>query len=883
MKTYAALLCVFMLCFSLLRAQQGGYALQFDGTDDYVDVPDITIGGDITVSAWVWVSQYGLSWPKIMEFASPGANRTNNITFGFSCPPAKLFYETSNNGAVNGILFDDSIFPLNTWVHVAAVHSGSNVYLYKNGVLVKSSVFAAPVNTTRQDNYIGKSHWAENTPFCGLIDEFQLWSTARTQAQIISGMYKEASADCNLKIYYKMSNGSGASVTDNSGNGYTGTLVSGPVWKASGCFSGPGKCMQFDGTDDYVNLNSIVMNTYQASFTIEAWIKTTVKDEGIAVFQNDNTTWDYGEKCFYIDYSGYPCFVGWGCDYIKSNQNVADGVWHHVAVTWAYSGGSPAGAGKIYVDGVDRTTYCDFNACTPEISGMTWRLGKFNNGESHYYFSGYMDEVRFWNVARTASQIRENMMCPLTGSETGLRAYYRFDQSEGSTLYDMTSNAYNGTLINMPAPACWVSSSAYNTWLGSVDCAWCTASNWSRNSCPVSTDNAGIYKWNSLSNEVTLSGTPSVKSFLVSSSAAPVISSGFTVNGVLALENNLNLNEQILTLGSTGSLSEGSFRIYGSTGSINTTQTLSNISSYNLGGMGAVITSAANLGSTVITRGHSQQLSPGGKSILRYYDISPANNTSLNATLVFNYNHNELNGISESNLCLFRSTNLGETWDQKNGTVDTVNNTVTLSGISSFSRWTLGDKNSPLPVTLKSFSSSVNGRDVRLTWSTSSETNNAGFATERKTAESEWTKIGFVKGNGTVSVPSNYSYEDRKLSSGKYQYRLKQVDFNGNSEYFPLDGFAEVEAPAGFDLSRNYPNPFNPSTKIDFQIPVDSKVSLVIYDIIGREVKTLINNEFRKADYYTVEFNAAGISSGVYFYRMRAGDFREARKMIVLK
>ncbi|MCX6157804.1 MAG: T9SS type A sorting domain-containing protein, partial [Ignavibacteriae bacterium] len=92
-----------------------------------------------------------------------------------------------------------------------------------------------------------------------------------------------------------------------------------------------------------------------------------------------------------------------------------------------------------------------------------------------------------------------------------------------------------------------------------------------------------------------------------------------------------------------------------------------------------------------------------------------------------------------------------------------------------------------------------------------------------------------------------------------------------------------VGVPAKYDLSQNYPNPFNPFTKVDFQLPNDSKVSVVIYDITGKEVNVIINNEFRKADYYTVMFNGSNLSSGVYFYRIIADKFVMTKKMLLLK
>jgi hypothetical protein len=188
-----------------------------------------------------------------------------------------------------------------------------------------------------------------------------------------------------------------------------------------------------------------------------------------------------------------------------------------------------------------------------------------------------------------------------------------------------------------------------------------------------------------------------------------------------------------------------------------------------------------------------------------------------------------------------------------------------------------------LPVELASFTSDVNGSNVKLKWSTANEQNNSGFDIERKISGSnEWKKINFMQGNGTTNEAKNYSYEDRNLSYGKYQYRLKQIDFNGNYEYHELQNEVEIGVPKKFNLSQNYPNPFNPATKISFELPHSSKVKLSVYDITGKLASELVNEQ-RAAGYYTVEFNGNNLASGMYFYRIETEDFSATKKMILVK
>ncbi len=191
----------------------------------------------------------------------------------------------------------------------------------------------------------------------------------------------------------------------------------------------------------------------------------------------------------------------------------------------------------------------------------------------------------------------------------------------------------------------------------------------------------------------------------------------------------------------------------------------------------------------------------------------------------------------------------------------------------------------PLPVELTSFLSNVNQNNVRLDWTTASEINNSGFEIERSLKNNNnqnWVKAGFVTGNGNSNIAHSYTFEDKGLNSGTYAYRLKQIDFNGNFEYFNLSNEVVIGIPERFTLSQNYPNPFNPVTKINYQIPSGSFVSLKVYDIAGNEVASLVNQDIA-AGSYSIEFNASDLSSGVYYYKMTAGNFSDVKKLIVLK
>ncbi|MBS1513669.1 MAG: T9SS type A sorting domain-containing protein [Bacteroidetes bacterium] len=192
--------------------------------------------------------------------------------------------------------------------------------------------------------------------------------------------------------------------------------------------------------------------------------------------------------------------------------------------------------------------------------------------------------------------------------------------------------------------------------------------------------------------------------------------------------------------------------------------------------------------------------------------------------------------------------------------------------------------NEVLPVQLTSFLSLIDKNNIELKWATSSEQNNSGFDIERKlTSENNWNKVGFVQGSGNSNEKKDFSFTDRNLSSGKYNYRLKQIDYNGNFKYYSLQNEVEIGIPIKFELSQNYPNPFNPNTKIYYSLPIDSKVTLIVYDILGREIMILINKEVKLSGYYFVDFSGLNLSSGIYFYRLETEKFESVKKMILLK
>ena len=186
-----------------------------------------------------------------------------------------------------------------------------------------------------------------------------------------------------------------------------------------------------------------------------------------------------------------------------------------------------------------------------------------------------------------------------------------------------------------------------------------------------------------------------------------------------------------------------------------------------------------------------------------------------------------------------------------------------------------------VPVELTSFVGSSADGNILLNWATATETNNSGFEIQRAADRINFSNIAFVPGFGTTTERRNYSYTDNSASSGTYYYRLKQIDYNGAFAYSDIIE-VQVTAPIKFALNQNYPNPFNPSTLISYSIPQNSFVTVKVYDIIGNEVSTLVN-QTQSAGKYDVKFDASSLSNGVYFYTIKADNFTSTKKMILLK
>ncbi len=909
----------------------------------------------LTVEAWVNSGEVAGS--DIRRFVTVGSDaavlRHDGAAGGID------FYLNFGGGYIPTV-YSAGILSGDKWAHIAGTWDGATMRLYVNGKEIGSNTTGTHTTLSTDGTITISKNAVDEQMGTGYIDEVRLWNVARTGDEIRKNMYKELSgSESGLTNYWKLNETSGTTAQDSKGSANLTLYNFGAstYWVNSGAFAGPRNALSFDGTDDYVSINDNASLHLSNTITIEAWVNpsnlngrfpiysTRIIDEAGA-YQLEIGTGNGGTNRVAV--SGKGTWVA------ETNDNaISTGVWTHIVYTRT---GTGSGTSKIYVNGVEQSLISDADYTFVDNNSIKC-IGNGNIG----HFAGQIDEVRIWNDVRTQAEIAGNMCMTLKGNETGLVGYWRFDQAAGTLAPDLTGTN-DGTLNNM-TDADWVSANEFNTWIGlNGSNFWNTAGiDWSLGTIPTASDNVGIpncfspdvyvnnntpckslsissgasltvysghtltisgnalcvgsLDCNSSSDKVNLSGGSSIHNIFASSldnvelndaSYSAKMVSNCTVNGTLTLTNgDLDLNGTVLTLGSSATLSETAGNTVGGYGELSVTRNLNAPSNLNVAGLGLVITSSADLGSTTISRGHEVQNGGGNSGIKRYYKIKPTNHTGLIASFLFTYDESELNGISESELELFKSTDQGGNWSNAGGTCNTANNQIELTGIDPTAMWTAAASSAPLPVELTSFTAaSSSSATVELNWRTATEVNNYGFDVERSAVSGQqsaeispadryklnaesWTKIGFVKGSGNSNSPKSYFFVDTNPISGKVEYRLKQIDNNGGFKYSSVVDVTTL--PKEYSLNQNYPNPFNPATTISYQLSAAGNVTLKIYDVLGREVKTLVN-EKQNAGCYKIEFNAGNLSSGMYLYRVTAVStdgksykFSAVKKCILVK
>jgi hypothetical protein len=312
----------------------------------------------------------------------------------------------------------------------------------------------------------------------------------------------------------------------------------------------------------------------------------------------------------------------------------------------------------------------------------------------------------------------------------------------------------------------------------------------------------------------------------------------------------LDLNGFNIDLGSTGRLEneKETTRVTGTNGGQVIVNTVLNApANANPGNLGAVISSSQNLGNVIIKRGHQSQAinSTLIKSILRYYDIAPANDINLDATLQVNYFDGELNGLNENSLSLLKSDNAISWVDQGISSRNTISNFIEKTGIGSFSRWTLSGISNPLPVIFTLFTTSCADNEVLIRWKTAQEQNSDHFEIEKSDDGTHWVVIGVLNAAGNSSVESSYSFAYSNPMQNNF-YRVAEYDLDRNVHYTGI-----IKSSCNIIESlRVWPNPFHDKIFVNILAANQSQAIVKLFDAKGALVKvqkTMLlqgNNQF---------------------------------------
>lgn len=410
------------------------------------------------------------------------------------------------------------------------------------------------------------------------------------------------------------------------------------------------------------------------------------------------------------------------------------------------------------------------------------------------------------------------------------------------------------------------------------------------------------YVYNGTSAQITGNGLPaSLKCLSINNIAGVTLSNSLQLlDSLKLLSGNLFLGNQNLIIGDTAVVSGSSAVSYVVTGNIGAmiyNNMARNIDvkfpigtsdSYNpvvLNYTGTIDTFKASVKSLFDNPPDNLN-----KVVNRQWTISENNSGGSVASLKFFWvSGNEAAGFNVSSQVMVGRYD-GKGWFQVPAVVSgtgTVSDphTASVSGITQFFPFGVGNDGA-LPVELVAFYGETNNADISLHWNTATEINSNSYEIERKELSGKmWLAIGSLHAYFLSNSPKSYSFIDRNLKPGRYQYRLKMIDNDGSFKYSKT---VEVQAKlsVGLELCQNYPNPFNPSTRINYKIPFDSDVLIEVFNVLGIKVAQLVN-EFQEAGYYHVEFNPTlgntAVSSGIYYYKITANDIRTGNSLNVLK
>lgn len=379
----------------------------------------------------------------------------------------------------------------------------------------------------------------------------------------------------------------------------------------------------------------------------------------------------------------------------------------------------------------------------------------------------------------------------------------------------------------------------------------------------------------------------------INNTAGVSLSANTNVGGTVYMQNGiLTTGTYTIDLGSTGNLNETTPNAQAPTsyiiGNVTTTRNVLKNTANSFGGIGLTLTeSTINSNNTQVTRttGTASTVSSGKSSIKREFEITPATNTGLNASMTFSYFDHETTGHLEDSLILYRYN--GTEWIDKQPTVvNKVTNTLSYSGITAFSRWTASDKyNQPLPITLLNFKvKATNDNQIAINWKTIKEENNAYFTIEKSVNGTDWVLVEEINGAGSSSQPLTYNTVDKNPFEGVSYYRLKQTDYDGKFVYFKIvPTEINYEAVNSFECNI-YPSP----ATVDNMNMLISSEELGLYQVtisnaVGNLLYSTRFNHQEKSAFIDLSNTINDYNFGTYFITVLNGKSNVCRQKIIIE
>jgi len=679
-------------------------------------------------------------------------------------------------------------------------------------------------------------------------------------------------------------------------------------------FAEPGNALAFDGVDDYVTTADI--DNALTGFTIEAWVKwnpsiTTdvqfICGKGVEQLELHTGGGAGANGLRFIPVTGV---------YLDAATVLPTGQWTHIAAVY-----NPAtSVAKLYVNGIEKPlTNNGPILLYPAVANTAVPFYIGRRSDNMYYFKGMIDEVRVWNTVRSQAQIQQYMDIEVSPSASGLIEYHDFNEgtpggnNAGVTnLPDLTSNNYDGTLYNFA-----LTGSTSNWVAGFVTQATVTTDAAANVSADGATLN-GTVNANNASTTVTFEyGLTTGYGSTVTADQSPVTGGtatavSYTLTGLLPGATYhyraVGVNSKGTTYGDDVTLNTDDAAITFTDGSAFTTAVTPGNSNQALG---RFVLTGDVAGATLTAASIKLNGTRTGLSNLKLWSstdntFESGSDTQLGSTVAADPGDGSSASFSGfSSAIATGGTYYFVTGDVSAGATGAVQGVIiangnltvaggTLSG--SISTALLSNSDASLPVELSSFTATVQGNAIVLSWQTESETDNLGFILERAIHESplQWQTIASyrtsdaLKGQGSTSTTTSYTWTDAAVTAGtEYRYRLGDVNVAGTITMHSPISVTTTALPQSTEMLNAYPNPFNPETRITYRLHKDAQVTITVFDLLGRKVKTLIDEQQPAGSYQAVwnGTDTAGTqaASGAYLVRMETQEVTQTQKVLLLK